>query len=123
MVSEFLESGHVSCPLPLPSGCLIDKKGKILIPGINDAVAPVTDEECELYDHIDFDMEEFAKDVGAETLLHSCKVPLAPPLTLCRPPAGHRGSGDRQHLKDIQGQRFILGSLRSTETESRAWSS
>lgn len=66
-------------------GCLIDKKGKILIPGINDAVAPLTDEEHELYDHIDFDMEEFAKDVGAATLLHSCKVPLAPPLTLCRP--------------------------------------
>ena len=60
----------------------MDKKGKILIPGINDAVAPVTDEEHALYDHIDFDMEEFAKDVGAETLLHSCKVPPAPPLTL-----------------------------------------
>lgn len=41
-------------------GCLVDKKGKILIPGINDAVAPVTDEEHALYDHIDFDMEEFA---------------------------------------------------------------
>ncbi|XP_051019834.1 cytosolic non-specific dipeptidase [Acomys russatus] len=54
-------------------GCLIDQKGRILIPGINDAVAPLTDEECELYDHIDFDMEEFAKDVGAGTLLHSCK--------------------------------------------------
>lgn len=54
-------------------GCLVDKKGKILIPGINEAVAPVTDEEYELYDHIDFDMEEFAKDVGAVTLLHSCK--------------------------------------------------
>lgn len=37
-------------------------------------MAPVTEEECKLYDHIDFDMEEFAKDVGAETLLHSCKV-------------------------------------------------
>ncbi|KAH0500520.1 Cytosolic non-specific dipeptidase [Microtus ochrogaster] len=54
-------------------GCLVDKKGKILIPGINEAVVPVTDEECQLYDHIDFDMEEFAKDVGAVTLLHSCK--------------------------------------------------
>ncbi|KAM7321093.1 LOW QUALITY PROTEIN: hypothetical protein ACRRTK_020346 [Alexandromys fortis] len=54
-------------------GCLVDKKGEILISGINEAVAPVTDDECELYDHIDFDMEEFAKDVGAVTLLHSCK--------------------------------------------------
>ncbi|XP_021097814.1 cytosolic non-specific dipeptidase isoform X2 [Heterocephalus glaber] len=55
-------------------GSLIDNKGKILIPGINEAVAPLTNEEHELYDHIDFDMEEFAKDIGAQTLLHSCKV-------------------------------------------------
>ncbi|XP_044941162.1 cytosolic non-specific dipeptidase isoform X3 [Mustela putorius furo] len=54
-------------------GCLVDKKGKILIPGINEAVAPVTEEELELYDQIDFDLEEYARDVGTETLLHSCK--------------------------------------------------
>lgn len=84
------------CPTPChSSGCLIDKKGKILIPGINDTVATVTDEECELYDHIDFDMEEFAKDVGVGTLLHSCKVLPAPPLTLCPPPG-------------LQCRRFIL---------------
>ena len=52
----------------------MDKKGTILIPGINEAVAPVTEEELELYDQIDFDLEEYARDVGAETLLHSCKV-------------------------------------------------
>lgn len=56
------------------AGCLVDKKGKILIPGINDAVAPLTDEECKLYDQIDFDMEEYAKDVGATRLLHATKV-------------------------------------------------
>lgn len=61
-------------------------------------MAPLTDEECELYDHIDFDMEEFAKDVGAGTLLHSCKVLLAPPLTLCRP-------------LGLQCRRFILREL------------
>ncbi|XP_034492402.1 cytosolic non-specific dipeptidase isoform X2 [Marmota flaviventris] len=54
-------------------GSLVDTKGKILIPGISEAVAPVTREEHELYDHIDFDLEEFAKDVGAETLLHDFK--------------------------------------------------
>lgn len=53
----------------------MDKKGKILIPGISEAVAPVTEEELELYDKIDFDMEEYTRDVGAETLLHGCKVP------------------------------------------------
>lgn len=56
----------------------MDRKGKILIPGINEAVAPVTEDELGLYDKIDFDLEEYARDVGAETLLHSCKV-RAPP--------------------------------------------
>ncbi|EPY78610.1 cytosolic non-specific dipeptidase isoform 1 [Camelus ferus] len=55
------------------AGSLVDRKGKILIPGINEAVAPVTEEELQLYDQIDFDLEEYARDVGAETLLHDCK--------------------------------------------------
>lgn len=61
-------------PLPLPSGSLVDKRGNILIPGINEAVAAVTEEEHKLYDDIDFDIEEFAKDVGAQILLHNNKV-------------------------------------------------
>lgn len=52
----------------------MDNKGKILIPGINEAVAPVTDEELKLYEQIDFDLQEYARDVGAETLLHASKV-------------------------------------------------
>nr|XP_020657468.1 cytosolic non-specific dipeptidase isoform X2 [Pogona vitticeps] len=54
-------------------GSLVDKKGKILIPGLYDAVAPVTDEEHQLYDRIDFDVAEYAKDVGATRLLHETK--------------------------------------------------
>uniref|UniRef100_A0A8W4FIV5 Carnosine dipeptidase 2 n=1 Tax=Sus scrofa TaxID=9823 RepID=A0A8W4FIV5_PIG len=54
-------------------GSLMDRKGKILIPGINEAVAPLTEEELALYDQIDFDLAEYSKDVGAETLLHDCK--------------------------------------------------
>ncbi|XP_049637724.1 cytosolic non-specific dipeptidase [Suncus etruscus] len=57
-------------------GCLVDNKGKILIPGINEAVAPVTDEELKLYEQIDFDLQEYARDVGAETLLHASKTDL-----------------------------------------------
>lgn len=60
------------------TGSLIDKKGKILIPGINEAVAPVTDEELALYEKIDFDLEEYAKDVGATKLLHDTKVYCTP---------------------------------------------
>lgn len=64
------------------TGCLIDKKGKILIPGINEAVAPVTDEELALYEKIDFDLKEYAKDVGAMKLLHDTKVYCTPPCVL-----------------------------------------
>lgn len=56
------------------------------MPGISQAVAPVTQEELELYDKIDFDMEEYARDVGTDTLLHGCKV-LARDLW-CRGPVG-----------------------------------
>lgn len=72
-------------PRPLSPGSLLDRTGKILIPGLSEAVAPVTQEELQLYDEIDFDLEEYAKDVGAETLLHSCKVPRPP-----RAPGGGR---------------------------------
>jgi hypothetical protein len=36
-------------------GSLVDLNGKILIPGINDAVAKLTEEEKALYGPIDFD--------------------------------------------------------------------
>ncbi|XP_037001553.2 cytosolic non-specific dipeptidase [Artibeus jamaicensis] len=54
-------------------GSLTDGKGKILVPGIHEAVAPVTEQELELYDKIDFDLEEYTKDVGARALRHNCK--------------------------------------------------
>lgn len=37
-------------------GQLADVKGKILIDGINDHVAPVTSDELELYKNIDFNL-------------------------------------------------------------------
>jgi nonspecific dipeptidase len=33
---------------------LVDKKGKILIPGIYDSVRPLSEEEIKLYEPIDF---------------------------------------------------------------------
>lgn len=55
-------------------GSLVDKKGKILVPGIHDGVAPLTKEEEELYGAIEFDLEEYSKDVGVRKLLHKTKV-------------------------------------------------
>lgn len=80
-------------PCPLSPGCLVDRTGKILVPGINQAVAPVTQEELELYDKIDFDMEEYAKDVGTDTLLHGCKVPGPVTCHAGDPWAGAGGAG------------------------------
>uniref|UniRef100_A0A8C4THX0 Cytosolic non-specific dipeptidase n=1 Tax=Erpetoichthys calabaricus TaxID=27687 RepID=A0A8C4THX0_ERPCA len=52
---------------------LLDKKGKILVPGIYESVAPLTDEEKKLYEKIDFDLEEYCKDIGTCKLLHETK--------------------------------------------------
>lgn len=52
----------------------MDKKGNILVPGMNEAVAQLTEEEKKLYEKIEFDMEEYCKDVGASKLLHNTKV-------------------------------------------------
>ncbi|XP_070562901.1 cytosolic non-specific dipeptidase-like [Ptychodera flava] len=49
---------------------LVDKNGKILIEGVNDTVAEVTEEERKLYKDIDFDHEEYCRDIGAKRLLH-----------------------------------------------------
>lgn len=49
---------------------LVDQKGRILIPGVNELVRPLTDEEDKLYDNIDFDTDEYATDVGCDKLLH-----------------------------------------------------
>lgn len=56
------------------SGSLVDKKGKILVPGMYDDVAELTDAEKKLYEKIEFDLDEYTKDVGAQRLLHSTKV-------------------------------------------------
>ncbi|XP_036001153.1 cytosolic non-specific dipeptidase [Fundulus heteroclitus] len=54
-------------------GSLVDRKGKIMIPGMYDSVAPLTEEERKLYEKIDFDLCEYCKDVGAGKLLYDTK--------------------------------------------------
>ncbi|CAN6629588.1 cys-Gly metallodipeptidase Dug1p [Trichomonascus vanleenenianus] len=49
---------------------LVDPKGKILIPGISDMVAPLTAEEDARYDNIKFDVEGFEKNIGSKTVIH-----------------------------------------------------
>lgn len=53
---------------------LLDNNGRIQIPGIYESVAPVTDDEAILYTDIDFDLEEYCKDIGCDRLMHSSKA-------------------------------------------------
>lgn len=52
---------------------LVDVKGKILIPGIDEMVAPLTEKESKLYDDIDFDVQEFNKAAGSDTCIFDNK--------------------------------------------------
>ena len=54
-------------------GTLVDSDGKILIKGIDEMVAPVTEEERKLYDNIDFSLDELNKASGSETALYTKK--------------------------------------------------
>jgi len=52
---------------------LVKRDGTILVPGINDTVDPVTEEERASYKNIDFDMEEYRKDIGCNQLIKENK--------------------------------------------------
>lgn len=53
---------------------LVTPQGEILIPGINEKVAPLTEEERKLYEAINVTVEDLEKNVGAKTLIHDNKV-------------------------------------------------
>lgn len=65
-------SGFVSCVCP--TGSLTDSAGHILIPGIYDHVAPLTEEEKELYGAIDLDLEEYLTSSRVKKFLFHTKV-------------------------------------------------
>ncbi|XP_029446727.1 beta-Ala-His dipeptidase-like isoform X2 [Rhinatrema bivittatum] len=52
---------------------LVDSSGHILIPGIYDDVAPITEEEKKLYDNIEFDLEEHKKNNGLKKFIQNSK--------------------------------------------------
>lgn len=52
---------------------LVDSNGKILIPGIDEMVAPLTEKEDALYDDIDFTVDELHAASGSETGLYDNK--------------------------------------------------
>ena len=52
---------------------LVDSNGKILIPGLNELVAPLTAEEKSLYGDIAFSMDNLQESLGSKTFLHPDK--------------------------------------------------
>ncbi|MFT7816296.1 cytosolic non-specific dipeptidase-like [Arapaima gigas] len=55
---------------------LISPSGEILIPGIEAAVAPMTDTERETYQSIEFNTEDYRRKIGVDRLMYSSKVDL-----------------------------------------------
>jgi len=49
---------------------LVDAKGAIMVPGIHAQVKAVSADEEALYQDIDFDPEDYKKDIGAKKLVH-----------------------------------------------------
>ena len=54
---------------------LVDTNGKILIPGINEMVAPLSAEEKSLYRDISFSMSDLYESLGSQTSMHDSKEP------------------------------------------------
>lgn len=52
---------------------LVDSQGNILIPGLMDLVAPVTEEESKLYPTISYSMDNLHESLGSETSIHPTK--------------------------------------------------
>ena len=48
---------------------LVDGQGKILVPGINEMVAPVTDDEMAIYKDISFTMDNLYESLGSKTAI------------------------------------------------------
>lgn len=53
---------------------LVDVKGNILIPNINEDVEPLNEKEKELYDKIEFDVDAYINEIGASKPLKETKV-------------------------------------------------
>ena len=53
---------------------LVDGNGKILIPGINELIAPVTEEENALYGPIAFTMDNLYESIGSQTSIYPDKT-------------------------------------------------
>jgi len=88
---------------------LVNPKGEILVPGLMDDVAKLTEEEAALYKDIDFDMEDYRSDLGAKKLIHDKKESVL--MSRWRYPSlslhGIEGAFDGQGAKTVIPRRVI----------------
>ncbi|XP_057645235.1 beta-Ala-His dipeptidase [Chionomys nivalis] len=90
-------------------GSLVDSSGHILIPGIYDQMAPLTEEEKTMYVNIDLDLEEYRKSSQVEKFLFDTKEELL--MHLWRYPSlsihGVEGAFDEPGTKTVIPGRVI----------------
>ncbi|XP_021504448.2 beta-Ala-His dipeptidase isoform X2 [Meriones unguiculatus] len=90
-------------------GSLVDSSGHILIPGIYDQMAPITEEDKAMYENIDLDLEEYQKSSQVEKFLFDTKEELL--AHLWRYPSlsihGIEGAFDEPGAKTVIPSRVI----------------
>ncbi|ELV10904.1 Zinc finger protein 407 [Tupaia chinensis] len=90
-------------------GSLVDSSGHILIPGIYDHVAPLTEEEKKLYEAIDLDLGEYRNSSQVEKFLFDTKEEVL--MHLWRYPSlsihGIEGAYDEPGMKTVIPGRVI----------------
>ncbi|XP_057554425.1 beta-Ala-His dipeptidase isoform X2 [Hippopotamus amphibius kiboko] len=90
-------------------GSLVDASGRILIPGIYDHVAPVTEEEKRMYEAIELDLEEYQNSSQVKKFLFDTKEDLL--MHLWRYPSlsihGIEGAFDEPGAKTVIPGRVI----------------
>ncbi|XP_077209021.1 beta-Ala-His dipeptidase-like isoform X2 [Paroedura picta] len=88
---------------------LVDSSGRILIPGIYDDVADITDEEMKLYAPIDFNFVEHKANIGVKEFLYKTKDDIL--LNLWRNPSlsihGIEGAFSESGIKTVIPSKVI----------------
>uniref|UniRef100_A0A8C0ZRZ4 Peptidase M20 dimerisation domain-containing protein n=1 Tax=Castor canadensis TaxID=51338 RepID=A0A8C0ZRZ4_CASCN len=88
---------------------LVDSTGHILIPGIYDQVAPLTEEEKKTYETIDLDLEEYQNSSQVEKFLYGTKEEIL--MHLWRYPSlsihGIEGAFDKPGTKTVIPGRVV----------------
>uniref|UniRef100_A0A914VP35 Peptidase M20 dimerisation domain-containing protein n=1 Tax=Plectus sambesii TaxID=2011161 RepID=A0A914VP35_9BILA len=91
--------------------------GTILVPGIKEMVAPVTDAERKLYDAIEFDIEDYRNDIGASRLSKTTKEDLLmhrwrfPSLSIHGIEGGFSGTGAKTVIPAKVTGKFSIRSV------------